>query len=490
LAPDTTRLYDEGAKCTLGTALVSGYTAEANRELIISRPADRQGTFGNQIVARKGTTYLYKGETSLLTAGVMNEPAPTLSLPRFRWIICALLFFATTINYVDRQLLGILAPTLQREIGWNEIEYASLVTSFQLAYAMGLVCFGWLIDRIGTRMGLLLAVGAWSIASLAHGFVATVAGFAAARFALGLAEAGNFPASIKTVSEWFPARERAFAIGIFNSGANIGAILTPLVVPWIAMAWGWRAAFLVSGIIGVVWIIAAIPLLYPPFRSPHISSSHLTALRGNEAEAAPRVSWRALATRRETWAFAIAKLLTDPIWWFFLYWAPKYINSQFHVELAGLAAPLVLIYLMADIGSIAGGWASARLIQAGMEPLSARRRIMLWCAIAPLSVIFAAHSPSMWLSALLIGIATAAHQGWSANLFATIADLFKKEEVASVVGIGGMLGAIGGMIIATVTGFILEFTGSYTVPFIMCGSAYLIAWLVFSLIVRNAASRQ
>lgn len=420
----------------------------------------------------------------------MSDIDPTTSLPRFRWVVCALLFFATTINYVDRQLLGILAPTLQREIGWNEVEYASLVTSFQFAYAGGLVCFGWLIDRMGTRLGLLIAVGAWSIASMAHGMVASVMGFAAARFALGLAEAGNFPASIKTVSEWFPPRERAFAIGIFNSGANVGAILTPLLVPWIAITWGWRAAFIFSGLVGVVWLVAALPLLYSPTHSSHISPTQRTALQETETASTVRVSWRALASRRETWAFALAKLFTDPIWWFFLYWAPKYISSQFHVELAGLAAPLVLIYLMADIGSIAGGWASARLIQGGLKPLAARRRVMLWCAIAPLSVIFAAHSPSMWLSALLVGIATAAHQGWSANLFATTADLFKKEEVASVVGIGGMLGAIGGMIIATVTGFILEFTGSYTVPFIICGSAYLIAWLVFSLIVRSAPGRQ
>lgn len=419
----------------------------------------------------------------------MTHSSPSPLFPRFRWVICGLLFFATTINYMDRQLLGILAPTLQREIGWNEIEYASLVTSFQCAYALGLVCFGWLIDRIGTRVGLLLAVGAWSIASMAHGFVASVVGFAAARFALGLAEAGNFPASIKTVSEWFPPRERAFAIGIFNSGANIGAIVTPLLVPWIAVTWGWRAAFVFTGLVGVLWLATALPLFFPPSRSRHISPTQVSALQGDEPPLQIRVPWRAVATRRETWAFALAKLFTDPIWWFFLYWAPKYINSQFHVELAGLAAPLVVIYLMADVGSIAGGWASAKLIQRGIEPLAARRRVMLWCAIAPLAVIFAAYSPSMWLSALLVGLATAAHQGWSANLFATTSDLFKKEEVASVVGIGGMLGAIGGMIIATVTGFILEYTGSYTVPFIICGSAYLVAWTLFSLIVKNAPAR-
>lgn len=393
----------------------------------------------------------------------------------YRWVVCALLFFATTINYIDRQLLGILAPTLQTEIGWNEIEYANIVTSFQCAYAIGLLGFGWLIDRIGSRIGLIMAVLVWSIASAAHGLAGSVAGFAFARFGLGLAEAGNFPASIKVVSEWFPKRERAFAIGIFNSGSNIGAIITPLLVPWIAQTWGWRPAFLCTGALGVAWIAAALMLLHsPPSTDPATQAS----------APAQRSSWRAVARRRETWAFAIAKFLTDPIWWFFLYWAPKYLSSQFGVQLAGLAAPLVIIYLMADVGSILGGWASARLIKGGMGVLSARLRVMRWCALSALFVIFAAKAPNLWVAVSLIGLATAAHQGWSANLFATASDLFSKEEVASVVGIGGMLGAIGGMVIATITGLVLEYSGSYVVPFILCSSAYIIAWTIVWIMIK------
>ena len=393
----------------------------------------------------------------------------------YRWVVCALLFFATTINYIDRQLLGILAPTLQTEIGWNEIEYANIVTSFQCAYAIGLLGFGWLIDRIGSRIGLIMAVLVWSIASAAHGLAGSVAGFAFARFGLGLAEAGNFPASIKVVSEWFPKRERAFAIGIFNSGSNIGAIITPLLVPWIALTWGWRPAFLCTGALGVAWIAAALMLLHsPPSTDPATQAS----------APAQRSSWRAVARRRETWAFAIAKFLTDPIWWFFLYWAPKYLSSQFGVQLAGLAAPLVIIYLMADVGSILGGWASARLIKGGMGVLSARLRVMRWCALSALFVIFAAKAPNLWVAVSLIGLATAAHQGWSANLFATASDLFSKEEVASVVGIGGMLGAIGGMVIATITGLVLEYSGSYVVPFILCSSAYIIAWTIVWIMIK------
>jgi ACS family hexuronate transporter-like MFS transporter len=411
----------------------------------------------------------------------MTEPTPRAhQLPSYRWGICALLFFATTINYIDRQVLGILAPTLQSEIGWSEIEYATIVTSFQCAYAIGLLGFGWLIDRIGSRVGLIMAVLVWSIASAAHGVAASVTSFAVARFALGVAEAGNFPASIKMVSEWFPKRERAFAIGIFNSGSNVGAIVTPLVVPWIALTWGWRPAFLCTGALGIIWIAAAIILLHTP------SAYHRAP---PETPSIPPTPWRVVARRKETWAFAIAKFLTDPIWWFFLYWTPKYLGSQFGVQLAGLAAPLVVIYLMADIGSILGGWASSRLIKRGVDVLSARLRVMRWCALSALLVICAAKAPDLWIAVSLVGLATAAHQGWSANLFATVSDLFPKEEVASVVGIGGMLGALGGMIIATMTGLVLEYTGSYVVPFIMCSSAYSIAWGIVSRMIQPRVPR-
>jgi ACS family hexuronate transporter-like MFS transporter len=407
----------------------------------------------------------------------------------FRWVICALLFFATTINYVDRQILAILAPTLQAVIGWDELRYGYIVTSFQGAYALGLLFSGWLIDRIGTRMGLMLAVLGWSVAAMVHGLATTVFQFALARFALGAAEAGNFPASIKTVSEWFPKRERAFAIGVFNSGSNIGAIITPLLVPFVVAGWGWEMAFFVAGAIGFMWFAVAALLFHSPEQSPYISTSERVHIESEREWVSSRVSWRGIVGDRRTIAFALAKFMTDPIWWFYLYWAPKYLSGQFSIQLAGLAAPLVAIYLLADVGSIGGGWISAYLIRSGIGPLRARQRAMLLCAIVALSVIGVANATNLWMAVLLLGLAAAAHQGWSANLFATVPDLFPKEAVASVVGIGGMLGAVGGMIVATATGVVLQYTGSYVALFSSCASAYLLAWLVFRYLVGAEPAR-
>lgn len=403
----------------------------------------------------------------------------------YRWGICTLLFFATTINYVDRQLLGLLAPTLQREIGWSEVEYGLIVTCFQAAYALGLLVFGWLIDRIGSRAGLMLAVLAWSVASMAHGAASTVIHFCIARFGLGLAEAGNFPASVKAVSEWFPRGERAFAIGIFNSGSNVGAIITPLMVPWVVALYGWQGAFYLTGALGVIWLLCAAMLFATPETGRFVSQEERQLILSERERAAGVGSWREAARSRATWGFAVAKFLTDPIWWFYLYWAPKYLSTQFQVELVGLAAPLVVIYLMADVGSIGGGWCSSWLARRGMNALQARQRVMLICASLALLVVLCTRAPNIWAAALLLGIAAAAHQGWSANLFATVSDLFPREAVASVVGIGGMVGAIGGMVIASFTGWILERTHSYEIPFVVCSSAYLVAWFLFRVLVRR-----
>jgi ACS family hexuronate transporter-like MFS transporter len=383
----------------------------------------------------------------------------------YRWVLCALLFFATTINYIDRQLLGILAPSLQRDLDWSEADYGFIVTAFQAAYALGLVLFGKIIDRVGSRVGLLVAVAAWSAASMAHGMASSAVQFAAARFGLGLAESGNFPASVKMVSERFPPLERAFAIGIFNSGSNIGAIVTPLAVPVLVGIVGWRGTFYVSGALGLVWLFCAVPLL-----RLSDNSERTVSIRG--------VRWSALVRDRRLWAFGVAKLMTDPIWWFYLYWAPKYFGSRFGVELSGLALPLVCIYLMADLGSILGGWASGRLVANGWSPLRARRWMMAVCATGALVVGFAPYAQSVWVAAGLLALAAAAHQGWSANLFALSADLFPRQSVGSVAGFGGMLGALGGMVMASATGFILEYSGSYTVPFVVCACSYLLAWLL------------
>jgi MFS transporter, ACS family, hexuronate transporter len=393
-----------------------------------------------------------------------------------------MLLAATTINYIDRQVLGVLAPELQRTFAWSESQYGYIVTAFQGAYAIGLVSAGAIIDRLGTRIGYALAVGVWSLAAMSHALVGSVAGFALARFALGLGEAGNFPAALKTVAEWFPRRERAFATGIFNSGSNIGAIVAPLTVPIVAVTFGWQAAFLITGALSITWIIVWLGIYRPPEDHPSVSRSELALIRSDPPESAVRVRWGQLIKHRQTWAFLLAKFLTDPIWWFFLFWLPKFFNSEHGLSLLGLGAPLVAIYVMADVGSIAGGWIAGRFIKRGWTVNRARKTAMLICGLAVVPVIFAAKVESLWLAVALVGLATAGHQGWSANVFTLPSDMFPRRTVASVVGIGGFGGAVGGMCIATFTGFLLETTGSYVPVFIMAGSAYLIALLIVHLL--------
>jgi len=377
---------------------------------------------------------------------------------------------------MDRQVLGILAPELQRDLGWNEVTYGHIVTSFQTAYAIGLLCSGWLVDRIGSRVGLCLAVFLWSIAAMAHGLARNALHFAVARFGLGLAEAANFPASVKSVSQWFPERERPLAIGIFNCGANVGAIITPLVVPFLALRYGWQSAFYVLGGVGFVWLIVALVLFRMP---PSVGSSRDAAQR--------RLSWSEVIRWRTTWAFAGAKFLTDPVWWFYLYWTPKYLSSTFGLNLSGLGLPLVLIYLAADVGSVGGGWCSGVLVRRGMSEAQARMRVMFVCSMMVISVVALAYAESLVWAVVLLSLATAAHQGWSANLFASASSLAPKEAVATVVGIGGMAGAIGGVLLAEVAGHVLEYTGSYVPLFVVCASAYLVAWSFFRVLTSSGA---
>ena len=396
----------------------------------------------------------------------------------YRWRICALLFAATTINYIDRQVLGVLAPDLGRIIGWNEIQYSAIVTAFQAAYAIGLVCAGAIIDRLGTRIGYALAICIWSVAAMSHALVHTVIGFALARFALGLGEAGNFPAAIKTVAEWFPRRERALATGVFNAGSNIGAILAPLMVPLVAAAWGWRYAFLFTGLLSATWLAVWLKVYRAPSAQVGVSPAELAYIRSDPAEPAVKIPWLRLFGYRQTWAFVAAKFMTDPIWWFFLFWLPKFLNSEYGLTLTALGPPLIAIYLMADVGSIAGGWLAARFIKRGWSVNRARKTAMLICALAVVPIVFAATAHSLWLAVGLIGLATAGHQGWSANVFTLTSDLFPQKAVGSVVGLGGFAGAVGGMVISTFTGFLLQSTGSYIPVFIMAGSAYLLALAV------------
>jgi ACS family hexuronate transporter-like MFS transporter len=394
---------------------------------------------------------------------------------RFRWVICSLLLFGATKNYMDRQVLGVLKATLQHDLGWNEIDYSNVVFAFQFAYAVGMLGIGRLIDRLGTRRGYSLAMIFWSLASMAHGIASSLGSFIVARSALGLGEAGVFPASIKSVAEWFPRRERALAIGIFNAGTNIGAILTPLIVPWITIPWGWRWAFVITGALGFVWLIFWLAFYRKPEEHPRCSKSELAYIRSDPPESPRKFTWGSLFPHRQTWAFAVGKFLTDPVWWFYLFWVPDFLQRQHGLRLSEIGLPIVTIYLMSDIGSVAGGWFSSLLIKRGASVNRARKTAMLLCALAVLPIVFADQVTSLWSAVFIIGLAAAAHQGFSANLFTLPSDMFASSAVGSVVGIGGTAGAIGGMVIAKIVGYALQWTGSYKVPFLIAGAAYLLA---------------
>jgi ACS family hexuronate transporter-like MFS transporter len=388
----------------------------------------------------------------------------------YRWTICALLFVATTINYVDRQVLGILAPTLQRELHWTEADYGDIVSWFSFAYAFGFLVAGRVIDWIGVRKGLGIAVVAWSLAAIGHAFARTAAGFSFARAALGASESAIFPGSIKTVAEWFPQRERALATGIFNAGTNTGAILTPLLVPWIALRWGWQWAFVTTGALGFLWLLIWIPLYRNP---PTIGVS----------VAEPRMPWVSLFGYRQTWAFIVGKLLADPVWWFYLYWLPKFLDAKYGVKLAQVAAPIIAVYLIADVGSVGGGWLSSALIKRGWSVNRARKATMLAMALLIMPTTLASRAPSMWAAVLIVAVAAAAHQAWSANVYTLASDMFPKSAVGSVVGIGAFAGAMGGVVFQRVTGRVLQANGSDYAPiFVVCGLAYVTAWTIIHLL--------
>lgn len=403
----------------------------------------------------------------------------------YRWVICALLFFAATINYIDRQVIGILKPTLQAEIGFNEVQYSWIVFSFQTAYAIGLLIIGRLMDWMGTRKGFSLAIIFWSIAAAGHALAKSVMGFSVARFMLGLGEAGNFPASIKTVAEWFPKKERALATGIFNAGTNVGALATPLAVPIITLKFGWQMAFIVTGAIGFIWLIFWLLLYRKPEEHPKLSKEELAYIQSDPPDPEVRIPWARLLPHRQTWAFAIGKFMTDPIWWVYLFWLPDFLHKQHGLSLKDFGLPLATIYIIADIGSIGGGYLSSTLIKRGWSVNRGRKTAMLVCALCVVPIVFASQTSSLWIAVILIGIAAAAHQGWSANIFTMTSDMFPRKAIGSVVGIGGMAGSIGGMLIARLVGEILQRTGSYVPIFIIAGSAYLIALLIIHLIVPN-----
>ena len=407
----------------------------------------------------------------------MTGEPPTVRVGRYRWMICGLLFAATAINYIDRQTIGVLKPTLQAELKWTESSYADIVFWFQAAYAIGYLGFGPIIDRIGARVGYAVAFTVWTLAHIGHGFVHSVTQFALMRFTLGLGESGSFPASLKAVSEWFPQKERALAVGIFNAGSNVGAIVTPLVVPAITLAWGWRAAFVVTGAATFVWLIAWLLTYRNPDAHPKLSAAEMAYIRSSDEVSSPKesvsVSWPKLLRVRQTWAYALGKFLTDPIWWLYLFWLPDFLAKRYNLDLKSFGPPLVAIYLLSDIVSVVGGWGSSRLMKAGRSANAARKITMLICAVAVTPIVFAQFVSHLWMAVAIIGLATAAHQAWSANLMTLPSDMFPRVAVGSAVGIGGMAGAVGGMLMSKYNGYILDVFGSYQPIFALACGAYI-----------------
>jgi MFS transporter, ACS family, hexuronate transporter len=404
-------------------------------------------------------------------------------LGRVRWTICAMLFVATSINYMDRQVIAILKPTLEHSIGLTEVSYGYIVDAFQIAYAIGLLAAGRLIDKLGTRIGYMLVMAIWSLSAMGHALASTALEFGFARFFLGLGESGNFPAAIKTVAEWFPQNERSLATGIFNSGANVGAILAPIIVPWVTLRYGWHAAFLTTGLFSAIWIVWWFRNYRKPADHAALTAHELGHIYEDAAvDMGPTVPWGRLLGCRQTWAFSIAKFLTDPIWWFYLFWLPSYFSSKFNLNLLHLGLPLIIVYNVSAIGSIGGGWLPAPFRRLGLSPNYARLAAMLFCALLVVPIFTATSVKSEWAAIALLSVAAGAHQGWSANLFTTSSDMFPRSAVGAVVGIGGMAGSVGGALLAFFAGHILQLTHSYASLFGIAASAYLLALLILYLL--------
>ncbi len=404
---------------------------------------------------------------------------------RVRWIVCALLFAAVVLSYIDRQVLSVLKPTLQRQYGWTETGYGDVVFWFQAAYGLGYIAFGRLLDRVGAKVGYSLAVVLWTIGHVAHAFVTTTAGFALMRIPLALGEAGTYPSALAAAADWFPKRERALAIGIFNAGANAGAIITPLIVPAITLAWGWQMAFVVTGMFTVVWLGLWLWFYKRPGEHRMVAKPELDHIASDPPlpdDAGGQVPWRQVLRAKETWAYISGRFLIDPVWWTFLFWLPDFFDKRYHVKMTSYGPPLVAIYLLADVGSIVGGWTSSRLLAAGRSPNLSRKLAMLGAALIVTPVAFGAVAPNQWVAVLLIGLACAGHQGFSSNLFAMPGDLFPRRAANSVVGLGGAAGALGSMLMDKYAGWVLQTVGSYTPIFVVAASAYLVALAVVHLI--------
>lgn len=413
----------------------------------------------------------------------------------YRWLIVVLLFTATTINYLDRQIIGLLKPILEVEFNWTETDFARIVIAFTAAYAVGLLAFGWFVDKVGTKLGYAITVVFWSIAGMLHALARSAVGFGIARIGLGLGEAGNYPAAVKTVAEWFPQKERALATGLFNAGTSVGVVVALLLVPWILSSYGWQEVFWITGSLGFIWLIFWWLFYEVPARQKRLSPeefTYITSGQATEAERKPAVSWIKLFTLPQTWAIITGKGLIDPIYWFFLFWLPSYFSSTFNLDLKKFSLELAIIYTATTIGSIGGGYLSSRLIRRGWPTVKARKSVLLVFAVIELSVISLQFVTDVWVAVGLISLAVAVHQAWATNVFTLGSDLFPKEAVSSAVGIGGMAGAVGGMLFPLLVGSLLDsykaagnLVGGYNVLFTLCGCTYLVAWILIHLLTRN-----
>lgn len=412
----------------------------------------------------------------------------------FRWVVVGLLFFATTINYLDRQVIGLLKPTLEKDLHWTETDYSFIVMCFTASYALGLLFFGRIIDVIGSKLGYTISIIVWSIAAMAHALAKTTFGFGVARAALGLGEAGNFPAAIKTVAEWFPKRERAFATGIFNSGANIGAMVAPIMVPWILGAYGWEEAFIITGAIGFIWLVLWLIFYEIPAKKQGITQADLDFIQEDDTDNDVKIPWVKLFGYKQTWIFIVGKFFTDPIWWFFLFWLPSYFSTTFALDLKQPSIHLAVLFTCTSIGSIGGGYLPGWLMKRGWPVYKARKYSMFFYALLAVPIIAARYATDIWEAVFLISIAASAHQAWSANIFTSVSDMFPKAAISSVVGIGGLAGSMGGVIFPFFIGLILDqykaenaLSAGYNIIFVACGCAYLFAWVLMHFISPKMA---
>lgn len=410
----------------------------------------------------------------------------------YRWVIATMLFFATTINYLDRQVVGYLKPTLQIQFGWSETDYSHIVMAFTAAYALGLLCFGRIIDKIGSKLGYTVSIIIWSVSAMLHAVVRTTLGFGIVRALLGLGESGNYPSAVKAVVDWFPKKERALANGFFDSGANIGAVLAPLIIPWLLGRYGWRPAFIITGALGLIWLVTWRIVFALPSKHKKVSREEVAYIHSDREateETASRISWGKLFGLRPTWTFIIGKFFTDPIWYFFMYWLPSYFSSTFHLDLTHPAPPLIIVYSAATVGAIGGGYLSSKLIKKGWAVYKARKFALLMSALAVLPIFAARYTLDIWMVVGLISLSIAGNAAWSANIYTVVSDMLPGKAVSSVIGIGGMAGAVGGVLFPMGVGAVLDYykgihniRAGYDIIFIFCSLSFIIAWVLIHLV--------